>query len=328
MRRLCGGLALALAVALSMAPAARAAEPSPQLVAVVRALQADDARINAIGFRLASVNSAFCPDVRQASGLLLLDAAAFNVPSSIRLAMALKGDFAVEAVAPRSPAERAGIRPGEELLAIDGRALAVLSAGIAPQNQVRLGFLHDEIETALDRRGQVSLQFAARTVDLRGVPACHAHFELATSGNGAQAGFGVVLMSRALLYETRNDDEAAFVLAHELSHLVLGHQQRRKQAGKSRKVTLETEREADRLAAWLMANAGYDAATAPAFLRRRGAKGLAALFPEGSHDSAPARARLVEAELAEMGTAPTDGEGRRDWRARFIRPQASLNRFR
>ncbi|MFM5931840.1 MAG: M48 family metalloprotease [Novosphingobium sp.] len=318
----------ALALVLGAAGPSYAAEPSAQLVAVVRALQADDARINAIGFRLVSANARWCPDTRQASGLLLLDAAAFNVPASIRSAMALNGDFAVQAVAPGSPAAAAGIQPGEELLALDGRTVADISAGVAPQNQVRLNFVHDEIETALDRRGRVSLHFARRHVDLHGVPACHAHFELATSGKGAEAGSGTVLMSRALLYETRTDDEAAFVLAHELSHLILDHQRRRKAAGKSRRIALETEREADRLAVWLMDNAGYDASVAPAFLKRRGAKGLAALFPERDHDPASVRARLVDAELVELEKTAGDGAGGRDWRARFIRPPSVSHRFR
>jgi predicted Zn-dependent protease len=86
-------------------------------------------------------------------------------------------------------------------------------------------------------------------------------------------------------------------------------------------VTLETEREADRLAVWLMANAGYDPSIAPAFLRRRGAKGLAALFPEPNHDRAETRARLVESELAAWRQAQPEGSGQRDWRTRFSLPQ-------
>ncbi|PLK27024.1 M48 family metallopeptidase [Novosphingobium sp. TH158] len=320
-------LSLALLAAPVLAAPVLAAEPSPGLVAAFRALQADDAQINAIGYRLAAANAPFCADVRGASGLLLLDAAAYHVPANIRSAMRLTGDFAVQAVAPRSPAARAGILAGEELQAVDGKPPAVIADGISPEAQVRLNFLHDEIEAALSAGRELTLRLGGRTVTLSGAPACHAHFELATSGKGAEAGANVVVMSRALLSETRSDDEAAFVLAHELAHVVLDHQARRRAAGRARAVIAETEREADRLAAWLMANAGYDPSVAPGFLRRRGG-GLADLFPGPHHDRAETRARRVEQELGELRNAMPQASGLRDWRARFTPPATLPNRSR
>ncbi len=208
---------------------------------------------------------------------------------------------------------------GAELFTIDGNPPAAL-ASFTPSGTGRLNALHERIESAVDAAREIHLRLTGMAPTLRGVPACHVHFELTTDGKGAQAGDGLVQVSRAMLAETRSDDEAAFVMAHETAHIVLGHQARRKASGKARAVVLDTEREADRIAVWLMANAGYDPAVAPGFLRRRGAKGLASLFPGPFHDRAGVRARMVEAEIATFRAAPSGAP--KDWRgALTLRPQ-------
>ena len=291
----------------------------------MRALQGDDARVNAIGFRLITANALFCSERRAATGLLLTDAASYRNPQDIRAALGLSGDFAVQAVAPGSPAAQAGIAAGAEIFAIDGSPPAAL-ASFTPGGTGRLNALHEGIESAAEGSRTVRLRLSTGESVLRGVPACHVHFELTTSGKGAQAGDGLVQVSRAMLAETRSDDEAAFVMAHETAHIVLGHQTRIRGAGKARVVVIETEREADRIAVWLMANAGYDPAVAPAFMRRYGAKRLTSLFPGPHHDRTSARAQRVEAEIAAFTAAPAGNP--KNWRgALTLRPQ-DLNKSR
>ncbi|MFM6933517.1 MAG: M48 family metalloprotease [Novosphingobium sp.] len=291
----------------------------------MRALQLDDARVNAIGFRLITANAPFCAERRAVTGLLLTDVASYRSPQDIRAVLGLSGDFAVQAVAPGSPAARTGIAAGAELFAIDGSPPAAL-ASFTPGGTGRINALHERIETAVDGLREVRLGLNGRAVTLRGVPACHVHFELTTSGKGAQAGDGLVQVSRAMLAETHSDDEAAFVIAHETAHIVLGHQARRKAAGKARGLVLETEREADRVAVWLMANAGYDPAAAPDFMRRYGAKGLASLFPGPHHDRASVRARMVEAEIAAFMAAQDSKP--KDWRGALTPRPQDQNRSR
>ncbi|WP_310533949.1 M48 family metalloprotease [Novosphingobium sp.] len=282
-------------------------------------LQIDDHRVNAIGFRLITANAPFCNERRPATGLLLADMATYRDPGAIRAAMGLKGDFAVQAVAPGSPAAEAGIVAGAELFTIDGTPPGAL-ASFTPGGTGRLNALHERIESAVEGAGEVRLRLTDRTSALRGVTACHVHFELTTDGKGAQAGDGLVLVSRAMLSETRTDDEAAFVMAHETAHIVLGHQARRKAFGKARAVMLETEREADRIAVWLMTNAGYDPNVGPGFLRRYGAKGLASLFPGPYHDRAGVRATMVGGEIAAMRAATAGENSLKDWRV-ALRPR-------
>lgn len=316
----------ALALLAGAVPALAAGpEAASPLAKALRGLQVEDHRVNTIGFRLITANAPFCDDRRPATGLLLADMATYRDPQAIRAAMGLKGDFAVQAVAPGSPAAQAGIGAGAELFTIDGSPPASL-ASFTPGGTGRLNTLHERIESAVEGTREVRLHLTGMAPALRGVPACHVHFELTTDGKGAQAGDGLVQVSRAMLAETRSDDEAAFVMAHETAHIVLGHQARRKAAGKARAVVLETEREADRIAVWLMANAGYDPAVAPAFLKRRGAKGLASLFPEPFHDHAGARARMVETEIAAFTAA--QGSRPKDWRGALGATPQDPNRSR
>lgn len=279
--------------------------------AEVRALQADDARLLAIGYRLATANAPYCADKGWATGLLPIDAAIYDKPAATRAIWGIAGDFAVEAVLPGSPAAVAGLAPGMELVGIGGMALADPAFG-RPGDPARLDRIQAAIGTAILADGKARIRTGTGAVLLGGLAACRSGFELLTSGAGARADGDKVQVSRRLLAQAGDDAEAAFVVAHELAHNLLHHRARLKAEGRSTARVRETEREADRLAVWLMTNAGYDAKAAPAFLRRWGAKGLMALFQEPSHDSAEARARLVESELGTLPrTAPYD------WRSRF-----------
>jgi predicted Zn-dependent protease len=94
-----------------------------------------------------------------------------------------------------------------------------------------------------------------------------------------------------------------------MGHLVLEHRRRLEAAGvkkgffgefgKNRRLNRQVEVEADQIAAHLLANAGYDAAIAPAFWRSRlGRRAGGGLFRSGTYPSPEARARLIEQEIA------------------------------
>ena len=68
-------------------------------------------------------------------------------------------------------------------------------------------------------------------------------------------GTGYVVLSRGLMRRLRNEGELAFVLAHELSHQILGHSLSPDLSSDDRR---ELELEADRHAVAMIAVAGYD----------------------------------------------------------------------
>ncbi len=305
---------LALAAAIVSAPLA--AQPETGLLADLHALQADDARLQTIGFRLATANAAFCDDIQPFSGLLLADMRNFDAPDHIRLAMKLNGDFAVQAAAKASPAAAAGLAPGDEVVSLDGEDLTKLPAKAA-NDTARIVGVQDRIDRALSANGRFTLGLRGRAVAINGQSACRGRFEVQTGGQGANGGRIVAGVSQKMLELTGNDDEAAFITAHEFSHVILRHSARLAVEGRRTANVLTTEREADRLALWLMANAGYDPAAAPGFLRRWGRKGLADMFRQATHDRTEPRARAAEAELAVLAAAPKTSTGQRDWRGHF-----------
>jgi len=115
--------ALIAALALVATPAlAGAAEDRAGLLS----LQADDLRLQSLGWRLAVANAPFCEHAAPAIGLLLQDMANYSEPARMRAAAGIAGDVAVEAAVPGAPAALAGLSANDEITAIDGQSMSAL----------------------------------------------------------------------------------------------------------------------------------------------------------------------------------------------------------
>lgn len=306
----------ALGAAL-LVPCAAQANDAAALQKSLRELQAYDATVQSIGFRLASANAPFCADRQSSVGLLLADTRNFSEPDRIRQALGIKGDFAVEAVATGSPAAAAGLATGAEVVSIDGEPLAALPAARANDSK-RVNRIHDLVDAGLARDGKVRVALASgKEVALNGVPACRSRFELVQGGNGGQSDGLFAQVSLAALRKGNRDDERAWVIAHELAHNVLRHRARLGAIGRTIANVRETEREADRLSVWLMANAGYDPKAALVFVHNWGAKGLAGHLVTPDHDRTETRIKAMRAEIEVIAATPANAAGLRDWRFRF-----------
>ena len=79
-----------------------------------------------------------------------------------------------------------------------------------------------------------------------------------------------------------------------------------------------TEREADRLMPWLLANAGYDPAAALRFMERWGPHHDGGIFRKRTHDGWDERADAIAAEVAIVSTEMA-ASGSADWRKLFQR---------
>ncbi|MGN6498032.1 MAG: PDZ domain-containing protein, partial [Tsuneonella sp.] len=182
--------AAAAAAALLLAQPLLAREDVTATREALADLQADDARLQSIGWRLVTGNARFCPDAHPAIGLLLQDMANYGAPDAMRAAAGIAGDVAVEAVAAGSPAARAGLAPNDEVLAIDGASMAALPPAKAGDWQ-RLTSLHDRIDAALAADGSVALRWrdgaGEHNTAIAGVPACPTRFELLARGSKAAA---------------------------------------------------------------------------------------------------------------------------------------------
>lgn len=308
-----GGLALSAATALAGAVDDRAG---------LAQLQREDARLHSIGWRLATGNARFCPDAAPAIGLLLQDMANYGKPERMRAAAGIAGDIAVQAVAAGSPAAAAGLASNDEILAIDGAAMAALPPTEAGDWR-RLSGLHDRVEASLAADDHVEVEWRSegggpRRSAIEGAPACPGRFELLDSGGKASADGRRVLIGREFAGVEYAEDEFAAALAHEFAHNLLRHTAWHAEHGRKRRNVRLTEREADRLMPWLLANAGYDPAAAVRFFERWGPRHDGWIFRARDHDGWDERAQNVAAELPAI-RALMASEGAADWQRHFRR---------
>ena len=110
----------------------------------------------------------------------------------------------------------------------------------------------------------------------------------------------------------------AAALAHEFAHNLLGHRAWLREAGRKRANIRLTEREADRLMPWLLANAGYDPQAAVAFMTRWGSTHDAGLRMRRHHEGWDERAEAMAAEVP-LVQSMMAGEGKADWATHFRR---------
>ena len=301
MRRL---VALVAALALAL-PAS--AQP-------VDELQAGDAMVQTIGWRLARANAPFCARTAPGIGLLLQDARTFNDPAAARATYSLSGDIAVGAVAQNGPAAHAGLAANATLSAVAGQPVAALPV---PRNGDwdRVLTLQDTLESSVAREGHVALTLAdGHVVDVKGEPACAVRFLLDDGKGNAAASRKEARIGRRLVDDAKGDaDLVAAVLAHELAHAVLDHQTLLERTHRAVATVRTTEREADRLSIWLLANAGYDPQVAVTMMTRIGPKHQFLLAP-ATHGGWKTRARDMANEIAALHAAPDT-----NWREHFRR---------
>lgn len=309
----------AAVVALSAAPAAAGLAEDR---AALAQLQAEDARLQSIGWRLATGNARYCADAAPAIGLLLQDMANYGAPARMRAAAGIAGEVGVQAVAAGSPAEAAGLAANDEILAIDDGPMAALPPAKAGDWQ-RLAGLHDRIDRSLGADGAVTLAWRRGAsppvlTEVRGVPACRGRFELLDEGGRASADGKRVLIGREFAGVAYAEDEFAAALAHELAHNLLRHKVWLDANGRKQRNVRLTEREADRLMPWLLANAGYDPHAAVRFFERWGPRHGGWIFRARSHDGWDERRDSVAAEIPQV-LALTTRDGGADWSTHFRR---------
>jgi Zn-dependent protease with chaperone function len=263
MRRLPLWTALLASLLTAAQPAAASDPPHWPL-----ALRAQMLRLTEVGWRLRLAATPRCPRLAADIGVSIDHAAAYPEPARAALMRELRlGDSPqVAAVASGSPAARAGIRPGDEVLSIQG---ADMSAALAQSADPAL--FADEV---MDRLAALPPGRAATLVVQRGraklrksvvpVAICASRTALETHGSlDAYSDSSDIAVTSALIDFTANDDELALILGHELAHVIL-----HAAAGGQSADPLAAEQQADILGAGIARCAGYDMRRAAAFWPR------------------------------------------------------------
>jgi Zn-dependent protease with chaperone function len=249
-------------------------------VEVLAGLHAQDQAVERVGFRLAVANADLCPGGADAGFQVhTLEQYGPAYREAARRLFGLEGPPGVMAVAPGSPAEAAGLREGDALIAVDarptpedGRSSERASFGrtAAVQAQLREALKEPAMRLSV-RRGEEPLELT-----LRPAPACPSSFQVVPDSRlKGEADGDYVQVSSELASLARSDDELAALLGHELAHNILGHPARLDALkvrrgllagfGRNARLIRATELQADRLAVYLLARAGYAPDEALAF---------------------------------------------------------------
>lgn len=275
-----------------------------------------DQRVARVAWRLSEANAALCPTVRLSAGWGLHSARQYSpeLRPHAEARFGLRGDLPGIVAAPSgSPAEAAGLRAGDLVLAVNATSLSPgETAGPA-----RWEGLEANIRTldAALAQGPATLVIErdGQPLDLKVEPrrACGYEAQLDPSDElNARADGKRLFISTALAGFAQSDDELAVILGHELAHHVLGHRPWSETGGAARRANEGVwqaeggrggaEQQADRVGLYLAARAGYDPAVAAPFWRRFGESNWRVRFPQIGHASAGARAAALEGVQREI----------------------------
>lgn len=269
------------------------------------ALRSTDARLTGVAYRLQTANAALCPNREPVTGVALQTLSQFPRSQHERIGAQLGlGRFvAIAAVAPDSPATRAGLQVGDALVAIDGVATPVVAAGtesFAPVSATEAMLAealarNPGVLLTVERGGQRS------NIRLGKAQGCASRFQSVPGGYGKTGADGTtVQISDDMLALAQSDDEVAVVVAHELAHNILMHKAKRTPSK-------QAEYEADRLGVWLHVRAGYDPAALVRFWTRLKARTDSGIFSDGTHPAWNKRITAVAAALEELNKQRTAG---------------------
>jgi beta-barrel assembly-enhancing protease len=298
-----GGMRVALAF-LSLVVLAAA---DPALLALQRA----DGRVLAIAYRLSVASAQICPNRAPQVGLRVHDAAQYGGASRAAAAatFGLHADLpSILAVAPESPAERAGLRPGDVVTAIAGRPLDASPPGSGYAGIAAFDRRLTEALRAPPAQIDILRGGAPARVALTGEAGCLTNVTIVPGRKlEANANGNEVNISDRLVAFARNDDELAIAIAHEMAHNALGHPARVRASGRKRDVIRATEEEADRFAFYMAARAGYDLRAGAAFLTRFSKKTDWGILSDGTHPGWKARRDNALAVIAAIERARAQG---------------------
>lgn len=273
---LCRCLTMLIVVLFALPAAARTVD------AATLDLQREQ-RVARVGYQLARAGLPHCNRAEAMTGMGLHDLSSYpeRHRATIGKLYHMVSGFGVRFVVAGSAADRAGLRANDEIIGLNGQSTNIIIADpTTPKaSSARTDAFEGAIRAAL-RQGPAALEL--RRDDRRFVVqlpvdiGCGGRFVVA-EGNALDAwsdGLGVAITGRMVDFAA-DDDELAFVLAHELAHNILGHAERTR--GRSRLLASvgfgagpikAAEIEADKFAIGLMRRAGHNVVASETLLHR------------------------------------------------------------
>jgi hypothetical protein len=246
----------------------------------LRTLGAEQMRVSAIGYRIAAANARSCARPQMMTGIISHDLAQYApaARAAVSQAFSLNEGFGVLQIVPGSAAERAGLHIDDEIIAVGDRSVEDSAAfEQARPSYAREARFQGILSNALAQGPtQLLVRRAGKVmrITVEGQPGCGGDVILSNSSDlNAWSDGGRVVVTTAMMHEAANDDELAFVIAHEMAHNILGHANGHKESlglfgllGFGSSGVKRMEMDADSYAVPLMTSAGYSPRAGISFL--------------------------------------------------------------
>jgi beta-barrel assembly-enhancing protease len=291
--------------------------------AALRTVQQLDQLVTDIGYRLQSHGGDLCARTAPLPGFGLHDLSQYDDTAGARAFFGFSDRPVVLAVAKGSAAEAGGLRPGDALLAIDGRAEPPFPAKVADP----YAMLGDELGRIEAAAADGALDLDVRrdgkplTLHLALASGCPSRFITRLTGTISSGADGTyVEINSGMIGFVQTEGQLAAIVAHELAHNILRHRERLDAAGidrgllggigKSARIVRRAEEEADRLSVYLMDRAGYDPQEAVTFWQRY-RKTHPLTMTDAKHMGSTDRIALLKGEIARLATMKAAGRSPR-----------------
>lgn len=312
-------------------------EQKRQRMLVIESNIQDQARLMDVMYDIIKRTTTFCENRAMFSGFFFV-AKGFYKDEEYREAAVelfdLRDHPKVAHVVPHSPAEKAGMREGDEIVLVEGKLVPNKPEEMKEMIE-SLPRGRDSISMTVNRDG------TPISIEIEQLECCNYGVQLVPKEQINAATDGErIYVTRGLLRFVRNDTELATIISHEMAHCVRGHVQMKiaNQAvggfagllldvasvivtgywydffGLGRDIgkiaySKSMEREADYVSLYIMAIAGYDYNAAPNFYRR-----LASADPKSieksfalTHPSSPERFIAMEKAVKEINDKKSKG---------------------
>jgi hypothetical protein len=219
-------------------------------------------RLSKVAYPILAANTEICPKTRRDIGARTHSLKSYS--KSLRAGAArergAKDSPHVLYVIPGSSAERAGIKRGDQLLDLmgnpisaDGKAMrALMKADDAP-----------DFKDAISRELFVRRGKSRRSVSLTPAEVCDYKVKLSMRSTiNAYATGKEITITSGMMNFTKNDEELALIIGHELAHNTMGHIRKivgnTILSGFATRYTRPFESESDYVGLYYLARAGYD----------------------------------------------------------------------
>jgi hypothetical protein len=298
----------------------------------------DQDRIFNVAFPILSANTGFCDKTSPAFGLTVWNLG--TEKGEYRQAAGnlynLGDALAVKNVADKSPAARAGIHSGDFIIAINGQNIphGDEAAKIASRDLERAGYARTDI--LLERHGQL-INTLVQPEKICNYPVVldDESTELNSFADGKH-----VFITKGIMRFTRDDNELALIIAHELGHDAMHHIDKKQgnvligglgglaidavlaSAGVSsggrfgqmgqelgnNAYSIAFEQEADYVGMYFMERAGYNSSGVADFWRRYAAEAPHSVSNRTTHPTSPERFISIERIHTEIAKKKASGQ--------------------